>query len=156
MSHDVNDLEDRLRGLAPAGPALDREATLYRMGRASAPPRWPWQAASLVAALVAVGLGVAWWQERGRPPVEVVRVVERVVEVPVAVPVPAPSPGEAVTYPWPAPDLRDRPLYLRLQDQVLRHGLDGLMALPTPRPTGRTPTRDELLQEMGLESERGS
>lgn len=155
MSHDVNDLEGRLRALAPANPALDREATLYRMGRASAPPRWPWQAASLVAALVAVGLGVAWWQERGRPPVEVVRVVERVVEVPVPTPVPTPSPPEPIASAW-SPLPPDQPFYLRLQDQLLRHGLDGLLSVPDRRPAGRTPTRAELLQEMGFLSEGGS
>ncbi len=155
MSRDTDDLEARLGALKPAPPSLNRDATLIRMGRASAPGVGRWRAASAALVVIAVGFALAWWHERSRPPVEIVRVVERIVEVQVPVapptptPTPTPSPGEPFTDTWSTPlDERNLPPYLRLQQQILRHGLDGLTTMPAPSPARPTPTLTELLNDL--------
>jgi hypothetical protein len=150
MSNEHDALERQLRALTPASAELDREETLYRMGRASVPSSRPWQAGTLLAALLAICLGAGWWRSASAPPLVVERIVEREVRVEVPVPVPTPTPsGPLASWGDPA-DLRDLPRNRKIEDQLLRHGLDGLLLMPAARPAPRTPTMDELLQSLGV------
>jgi hypothetical protein len=127
-------LEQELRRLSPREAALDRDALFFRAGQASARTRWLWPAATAASSLAAVVLAavVAF-----QPPPQA---AERVVYVPVERPAPAPRPS-AVTAaeerPEPAgPPSEQIPAYHRLQEHLLRWGLDGLgqPAAPAPAP----------------------
>jgi hypothetical protein len=67
----VNDLEQRLRSWVPAAGALDRDRMLFEAGRAAAGAavrarrisQW-WKFAAAGAAVLAMGLGLAWQNER--------------------------------------------------------------------------------------------
>src|SRR5262249_30724133 len=48
-----------LAGLKPRPAALDRDALMFRAGRASAPRGWKWPLATAALSLVALGLGIA-------------------------------------------------------------------------------------------------
>jgi hypothetical protein len=132
-------LEGQLRLLAPREGSLDRDALLYRAGQASARGGWLWPLTAAVSTLTAVALGVALASHPGP------RVVERVVYVPVERPAPeAPrdtSVGEPIS-PEPARPiaLHELPPHLRLREQLLRWGLDGLGEAPVtsaPAPHAR-------------------
>lgn len=69
--HDLNALEQRLRGWQPDGGRLDRDRTLFEAGRAAAgPPRrstsraLAWPAVTALAATLALAVGLAWRSER--------------------------------------------------------------------------------------------
>jgi hypothetical protein len=132
-------LEGALIGLVPRPTAVDRDAILFRAGQAAAPRRWFWPCATAVASAAAVVLGVLL----GLRPA----VVERVV---VYVPVPADKTAEqtqGVDTPrspdtgspeaeTPAPAYYSP--YRRLEEHLLRWGLDGLGDPgPDPNPPGR-------------------
>jgi hypothetical protein len=136
-------LEGALGGLVPRPPAVDRDAILFRAGQAAAPRRWIWPCATAVAS-AAVVLGVLL---AIRP-----AVAERVV---VYVPVQggkmpeqtqgadAPrSPGQQADADA-SPDAQtpapvDYSAYRRLQEHLLRWGLDGLSDPgPDPNPPAR-------------------
>jgi hypothetical protein len=67
----VNDLEQRLRSWVPSAGGLDRDRMLFEAGQAAAGAaarargmsRW-WQFAAGTAAVLALGLGLAWHNER--------------------------------------------------------------------------------------------
>lgn len=122
------DLADELRRLAPCQPALDRDATMFRAGWASAPRGWLWPAATAVSSLTAALLGAALYLQ---PPPQTVTVETRVVVEP-AYPV-------VEVIPWEeSPFNEEVPLHRRLQEHLLRWGLDGLEPPPPPPPaTGR-------------------
>jgi hypothetical protein len=123
---DLAALADELRRLAPRDPALDRDATLFRAGRASAPRGWLWPAATAVSSLAAGLLGAALYFQ---PPPQTVTVKELVYVEP---------PSVAAEPPAEAPDDEDLPPHRRLHEHLLRWGLDGL---PTPPPSLPSPTR---------------
>jgi hypothetical protein len=131
---ELDALADELRRLAPTPPGLDRDALLFRAGRASAGRGWLWPAATAVSSLTAAALGAALLLQP--PPQTVVETIRVRVEAPA----PSAPPG-VEPYPVaaeaPAPD--DRPPHLRLQEHLLRWGLDGLgeppQSEPPPRPS---------------------
>ena len=144
MSNDP--LERQLRALTPTGPDLDRDALLYRMGRASAPrpTLWMWQLTSAVALLFALGIALAWWQQPTPAPLVVERIIVR--EVPVEVPVVVPSPGDILSLWGGKTEPRELPRARRIEEQISRHGLDAVPAAVANSP--RTPTMTELLQSL--------
>ena len=131
--HDVTALESALRELRPPADSLDRDALMYRAGRASA-RGWVWPAATLFSTAAALVLGIALWV-RPSPPV-----------VYVAVP-PARNDEASVSPPSP-PLAQDTERggwsrYIHLQEQVLLHGLDGLPE--PPKETEDEPSSVEAL-----------
>lgn len=124
--------EEALKSLAPAPACLDRDQLLFRAGQASSRRRgWVWPAASAVLAAVALTLGALLVFRSAPPP------IERIIQVPAPPTQPmdrplledSPSVPDAVTA-VPRP-----PGYLRLRDEVLRWGADGL---PQPAPVPPT------------------
>jgi hypothetical protein len=144
---DVAALTAALGGLTPALPALDRDRLLYEAGRRSARRPWGWPVAGVFAVL-SIGLGA----RLATVPVPARSVEYVYVSHPVAPDRPAAaqhgdavaadSPGGAKSLAalLPAPGA---PL-LRLRDQVVRFGADGL---PTALPSGvaRPPVEESLL-----------
>lgn len=136
-------LAGALRGLAPRG-GLDRDALMFRAGRASAPRGLAWPLAAAASAAAALALGVLLWARPEPAP----RVVERVVYLPAessprAPDQPAPSTGGdgTGTGSWSS--------YLRMLPRVARSGFDGLPPLPEPPPDGdATPTPDALFRSL--------
>ncbi|HWG45226.1 MAG TPA: hypothetical protein VN688_20850 [Gemmataceae bacterium] len=145
---ELTGLESALRGLQPQVETLDRAVLMYRAGRASA-RGWGWPLATLGATTLAIVLGIL---PLIRPaPV----VVERIVYLPAPQPQPpAPTPEESVTPSTPDSivveplDASPRSRYLRMQEQVLRWGLDGLPMPPPAAPTEEPPTVEQLLQSL--------
>lgn len=138
---------DALAHLKPRPAELDRDMLMFRAGRASAPRGWTWPLATAAAALVALGLGVALLV-RPQPPV-----VEHTVYVEVQIPVhetPAPQPQPpaadtaALVSEEPEPPRLSE--YQRLEDHLLRWGLDGLP--PAPHVPAPKETRDSLLKSL--------
>jgi len=144
----LNEVASALGALRPNPPALDRDRLLFRAGRASAPRPWlSWltAAASTAAAVVLAALLVF---QTAPPPVEHVVVVRDQVPAPPAPPKqdeapPPPATAEASPppYPWPSTP------YQRLEDNVLRWGLDGVPQ-PPPAAEGPPDTRDSLLKSL--------
>ena len=148
----LNDLAAALAALRPNPPAIDRDRLLFAAGRASAPRPWFWRATTAVAATAAVVLAAVMIFRPATPPVEVVRVVYVHDQPP-----PPPAPPQQNETPPPAPPEAEPPAppypwrpttpYARLEDKVLRWGLDGL-AEPTPPPTAPPETLDSLLRSL--------
>jgi hypothetical protein len=141
---ELNVLADALAHLKPRPAALDRDALMFRAGRASAPHGWKWRLTTAISTLTAVALGIALLI-RPQPPV-----VERTntIYVEVIHPAPdAPRPELKPSAPPEAPALvsheveaSPRTDYERLQDHLLRWGLDGLPSAPhTQQPPRETP-----------------
>ncbi len=145
----LNEVAAALAGLRPSAPAIDRDRLLFNAGRASAPRPWFWRTTTAAGATAAAVLAAVLIFRPAPPPVEVVRVVT-VHDQPPAPPTPPkeneppPAPLEAEPpvppYPWPTTP------YTRLEDKVLRWGLDGL-AEPTP-PAAPPETIDSLLRSL--------
>jgi hypothetical protein len=126
-------LERALGGLAPRPARLDRDALLFRAGQSAAPRRWLWPCSTAVATTVAVVLGVLL-AVRPQP-----TVIERIVPVPALEPTTVEKPSAAE----PAPETPEVPdswtPRRRLQEHLLRHGLDGLGEFsPEPEPPPRS------------------
>jgi hypothetical protein len=124
-------LESALRELRPQPETIQRDALMYRAGRASV-RGWIWPAATFGSATAALVLGMVLWI-RPQPPV-------------VYVVVPAPA-EEASPSPISSPlaDQTERGAwsrYVRLQEQVSLYGLDGL---PAPSGTDESPPDAESL-----------
>jgi hypothetical protein len=136
---ELTPLEDALSRLAPRPAALDRDAIFFRAGQAAAPRSRVWPGVALLATAAAAVLGVLL---TFRPPV----VVESVVYVPVPTPA-APSlpesPREPASVPPETLPLRDPGPRRRLEEHLLRCGLDGLED-PGPDPDP-PPLSGELL-----------
>ena len=145
----LNEVAVALAALAPHPPALDRDRLLFRAGRASAPRPWFWRLSAAVSTMAAVALTAILFL---RP---VPTLVERVVYVQVKPPplpappkdvdiTPLPSPESepsAPAYSWPTTP------YTRLEDRLLRWGLDGLGEPPSP-PAAPPETLKSLLQSL--------
>jgi hypothetical protein len=141
---ELDALAGALRGLTPRVHGLDREALLFRAGRASAPRPWAWPLATAAAMLTAAVLGGILLTRPGPPPRE--RTVHIVVVRPET-----PAPQEPTPDPPPAPVDAVSPgavtRYRRLQEHLLRWGLDGLPT-PPPAPPREPATVDSLLQSL--------
>ena len=145
----LNDVAAALTTLAPHPPALDRDRLLFRAGRASAPRPWFWRLSAAASTSAAMILAATLLLRPARSP------IERVVYVQVTPgPIPA-APKEAI--PTPPPPLESEPKepayswpttpYTRLEDRLLRWGLDG-MNKPTPPATEEPETLKSLLQSL--------
>jgi hypothetical protein len=158
MPPDLNDLAKALQSLVPEAPRLDRDRLMFRAGQAQV-RRWHWPALALVTSTVAACLGLVLLLKAPPPP------VERIVYVKVVEPAVSPSPPAVPTPPQPAVDMdapsnRDdgRPIrlaYHRLQQLVLRVGLDSLPPLPPPAASEQPMPLDMQL-ERGSAAETGS
>jgi hypothetical protein len=132
----LTELEAALAALSPRPALIDRDAIMYRAGRAHM-DRWRWATAlsSLVAAALAVTLLV-------RPPIERIVAVPRPTGPAVERTQPAGKDVEASKFSEESGPAR----YFRLQEQLLSRGLDSLPPLETGSdPTG-TLTTEELLR----------
>jgi hypothetical protein len=147
---EVKDLESTLRGLRPRAD-LDREALMYRAGRAAAGRGWGWPLTTAAALALAATLAVRLWtlpppagerivfvpappasvapQEHGAPPL-------LTQEPTPAAPAASADAPDALPYASPHP----------LRDHVLRWGLDGLPPAPELSPTPPTDTPASLLR----------
>jgi hypothetical protein len=122
---DLTALADELRRLAPREPALDRDATLFRAGRASAPRGLLWPVATAVSSLTAGVLAAVLYLQPAPQTATVKEIVY--IDPPTAV-VESPS--------TEAPDdAEELPPHRRLHDHLLRWGLDGLTPAPPHLPT---------------------
>jgi hypothetical protein len=121
---DLRALETSLADLHPAQPSWERDRLLFQMGQASARGDRRWRLATAASALLAACLACILVARSLQPPP--VRIVH--------VPTPAPAVQdktpreELVIQEEPTPFVR----YVRLRDEVVRHGLDGLPELPEP------------------------
>jgi hypothetical protein len=125
-------LEEQLRLLAPREGTFDRDALLYRAGRASVHGGWGWPMATVLSSVVAVVLaGVLVMRS------------PQVVYIPVERPAPtldeAPPISTEPTAIREPVALEELTPYQRLQEHLLRWGLDGL---PTPPPVESPPASD--------------
>jgi hypothetical protein len=136
---DLTAIENALSGLVPRTGGINRDQLMFRAGQASAARRgWAWPCATALLALASVTLGAA---QLWRPTPQQ---IEHTVYVRVEVPVPVEN-GSSVAMKEPAPtspltageDHRERAqgAYFKLQEQVLRWGLDALAGPPPPPPS---------------------
>lgn len=131
-------LEAALTALIPRVDGIDRDRLMFHAGQASVPRRpWLWPCATAVLAAVSVVLGGVLLLQPGP------QIVERVVYVPGPEPTPlsaaraeaptaAVDPGAAVSAElegWPTDNG-----YFKLQQHILRWGLDGLPQPPSAPP----------------------
>ncbi len=145
----LNDVAAGLAALAPHPPALDRDRLLFKAGRASAPRPWFWRLSAAVSTIAAAVLAATLFLRPAPMP------VEHVVYVQVVAPPVQPPPQEEVKRP-PAP-VESEPTeppyswpstpYTRLEDRLLRWGLDGLDE-PPPAPAAPPETLKSLLQSL--------
>jgi hypothetical protein len=144
----LNEVAAALSSLRPADPGLNRDRLLFSAGRASAPRPLFWRLTAVGSITVSAVL-VAMLLLRPAP-APVVSVVY------VAVPLPAEKPPPRNDAPPPAPPESEPPErpnswpttpYSRMEDKVLRWGLDGL-AEPIPLPTAAPQTLDSLLRSL--------
>jgi hypothetical protein len=139
---ELNALAGALRSLTPRPAALDRDALLFRAGAAAAPRRWLWPAATATSSTAALALALAVLCRPTPAPVEHVVYVYVERPAPQALPAPDPGPGEEPpSVPVEALGPSARSAHQRLQDSLLRWGLDGLgepapLSGPVPRPAG--------------------
>jgi hypothetical protein len=147
---ELRELEAALRGLVPQG-GLDREALMFRAGRASARPGRGWPLAAATSTAAAAVLGALLWSHPG--PVPVVRYVTVPVPAPQAAvkgqapQAVAPRPAASAEESGPAAASPEMPTWLgasdaiRLREHVLHWGLDGLPPAPAPPRSepGETP-----------------
>jgi hypothetical protein len=136
-------LEEQLRGLVPQAGALDRDRILFRAGRASAPTGWVWRAVAGVSTLTAAALAAVLALQ---PPPQAVfeRVVRAPAERPASPAPPASVPGEEAAIPVRADAAEEVPPHRRLQEHLLRWGLEGF-GPPPPAPEHPPPRGDERI-----------
>jgi hypothetical protein len=141
----LNEVASALAALRPNPPALDRDRLLFRAGRASAPRPWFWRAATAVAATAALALaGVLIFRPAPPPVVQVVHIRDEAPPPPAAPPKDEPPPAPAESEPPARPYPWTMTPYTRLEDKLLRWGLDGL---PEPTPSAApAETVDSLLK----------
>jgi hypothetical protein len=132
----LSGLEGALQALVPRPAALDRDAVVFRAGRASV-RRWPWACATAGSTAAAAALGVLLL---ARPVVPVERVVY--------LPAPAP-PGVNAQLPPPPPAPEPSTPRGRFPDAPLARGLDGLA---DPSPFADLPARFRIAPSHSLTS----
>jgi hypothetical protein len=145
----LNEVALALAALAPRPAVLDRDRLLFRAGRASAPRPWFWRLSTAVSTIAAVVLAAILVLRPTPTPIERVVYVQ-VVRPPVPVPpkeevqtpsMPPESEPQEPAYSWPTTP------YTRLENRLLRWGLDGLDA-PPPAPAAPPETLKSLLQSL--------
>lgn len=136
---DLTALEADLRHLVPREPALDRDTLLYRAGRASAGPGWVWPLATLIATTAAIILGSCLLL---RPAPVVREVIYLPAEVVQEEP-PTPPAEEPILTRETLP-AEERSPHRRLQEHLLRWGLDGLPEPPPRNPDPPFPPGESL------------
>jgi hypothetical protein len=144
---DLSELERTLAGLAPSPAGFDRDRLMFQAGQSAAAPRrrWLWPSATAVMTTVAACLGGVLLV---RPaPEQVVRYVhvERDPQPPVISPdkpvqPEKPAPPAPVVEPPTAPSTLASHSYWRLQEIVVRHGVDALPDATTPGAPGPPPS----------------
>ncbi len=143
-------LEAALRELRPKPDSIQRDALMYRAGRASV-HSWLWPLVAMATTMIAAVLGIV---QLARP---VPPVAERIVYLPApAVPQEPVSvkPEESAPPSVPEPlvseplDSSPRGQYLRMQERVLRLGLKGIPPPPPAPPLPEQPTVEQLLQSL--------
>ncbi|MBN1490247.1 MAG: hypothetical protein JXA69_10040 [Phycisphaerae bacterium] len=130
------ELEAALAALQPAVPAMDRDALMFRAGRASARNRMlPWRLATAALALaLTTSLAI-----RPEP-----RTVERIVRVPAETPrIDSMYALARASFPTGETGTATQSSYLRVRDDVLAQGADAL-----PRPPVGTVTDTEPVPEV--------
>ena len=148
----LNEVAAALAALRPSPPALDRDRLLFNAGRASVSRPWLWRIAAAASTAAALVLAAILILRPAPPPVERV-VYVRVEPAPQPPPpkteapsLPPPAPAESEPLPGPLYSSPSTP-YTRLEDRVLRWGLDGL-AEPAPPPAAPPETLDSLLKSL--------
>jgi hypothetical protein len=145
----LNDVAVALAALAPHPPALDRDRLLFRAGRASAPRPWFWRLTAAASTIAAVFLAATLLLRPAPSPIARVVYVQ-VTPPPILTPpkevipnppTPLESEPKEPAYSWPTTP------YTRLEDRLLRWGLDGL-AEPSPPPAAPPETLKSLLQSL--------
>ena len=145
----LSDVAAALAALAPRQPALDRDRILFRAGRASAPRPWFWRLSTATSTIAAVALAAILFLRPTPTP------VERVVYVQVVQPPAKAPPKDKISTP-PAPIESEPPEppyswaatpYTRLENQLLRWGLDGLDE-PSPPPHAVPETLKSMLESL--------
>jgi hypothetical protein len=137
---DLTRLADALRGLAPDTAALNRDTLMYQAGRASRPSPRAWQLLAAATTTVAVALALTLWLRPEPQGTHSILVVEKTIPAPPQESPREPGPQQGESFVTTSPELPiepvepdNRPYHLRVQDQVLRWGLDGLPIRP-PAP----------------------
>ncbi len=138
LEPELTALERELALLEPSA-RVDRDAILYRAGRASTRPSRLWPALAAVSTVAACVLGVLLLRQ-ALTPTPTPTVVERIIHVP-APPEPTPGPSTPDTSPPAGPDAGPTAGgYLRQREQVLRWGPDVLHTSPGGAGGGGTLT----------------
>ncbi len=141
-------LERKLAALVPASGQLNRDQVMFRAGQASLKRAgWFWPAVAGAMTLVAAGLGGVLLL-RPQPETEK-HIVYVIKEVPQRLAPRPPSPGHRPPTVSSAQSTADEPLYpqteyYRLENHLLRWGLDGLPGSPPLPPGGPPLTREDL------------
>ena len=145
----LSEIAAALAALRPAAPAVNRDRLLFQAGRASAPRPWFWRATTAVAVTTAAVLAAVLIFRPAAPANQ----IERIVYVHDQPPPPLAAPKEdkalSPNPPEPAPPepyRRPQTPYTRLEDKVLRWGLDGLDE--PPPPLAPPDTLDSLLKSL--------
>ncbi len=128
---ELTKLEASLAALRPQAGGFNRDRLLFCAGQASVSRRgWGWPAATTCLALATISLALTLWlQPVPEPSVRIVYLPAPPAEAP-APPRPGPEDEASPAPPTPRPP---ELAYLRLREQVLRFGLDGLPPLlPLP------------------------
>ena len=148
----LNEVAAALAALRPSPPALDRDRLLFNAGRASVSRPWLWRIAAAASTAAAArpgrdpdsaaraAAGRARRLRPGRAGPATAAAKDRGAALP------PPAPAESEPPPGPLYSSPSTP-YTRLEDRVLRWGLDGL-AEPAPPPAAPPETLDSLLKSL--------
>jgi hypothetical protein len=148
---DLAAVEAALAGLAPAPGGVSRDQVLFRAGQASVRRGWGWPCATGVMTCVAAVLGVALLLRpvpQGAHSTHYVLIPAPSLE---SFPV-APAPTVAREDPLPPEETEEEMprlqiSYFKLQDQVLRWGVDALPRPPAPATDHQPLNLRQLLGE---------
>jgi hypothetical protein len=137
---ELAEVESLLRSLSPSSGGLHRDRLIFRAGRASAlgPGRWAWPAMSAVLAVATVVLSVLLLV-RPAPPERVVVLPAAAVPMPGRTDEPDNSASAADAFITPPSALSVARERQRVEQQLLRWGLDALPAPAVARPEADTP-----------------
>ncbi len=139
---DLSELERALGGLQPARAGFDRDRLMFQAGRAAAqgPRRLLWPAAAAFMTAVAASLGLFLALRPAAEQVVQVVYIDREITVPQPAPPKSPEPQPAPEREGAAsPSVLATLSYWRLQEIVVRHGIDALPEPAAPAATGPAP-----------------